>query len=410
MASLRPLIPLLLAAGILLAGNGMQGTLIALRGADEGFSPAAIGLMGTAYFAGFLIGCFSVPRLLRRVGHIRTFASLAALASAGTLLLVLAIDPLVWGAVRLLTGICFAGLFTVMESWINAAASNTDRARVLAVYRIVDIVAVTGSQYLIPVFGVDGFTVFAVMAIMITLSLVPVSAGDRSNPQPPEAFRLDLAAVWRISPLAAMGCVAIGMTNGAFRLIGPVYAQEIGLTTAEIATFISAGIIGGAVMQYPLGAWSDRHGRRGVLLVSTTLAMAAALAILFLAGDRPWSNFLAVFFFGAFAMPLYSLSAAHANDHAGKGEFVQVAAGLMFFYSIGAIVGPTAASWLMERFGPSALFAFSAAVYAGFIALTLYRMGVRPSVPAERRRRFIALLRTSPVFARLARRGARERP
>jgi len=409
MSSLRPLVPLLIAAGILLGGNGLQATLVALRGGLEGFSPALIGLMGTAYFGGFLLGCLYITQLIRSIGHIRAFASLAALAASGTLLLVLVIDPIMWLIIRFLTGFCFSGLFTVVESWLNSGASNTDRARVLAIYRIIDITSVTGSQYLIPIFGPEGFTIFAVMAIMITLSLVPVSMGDRSNPKPPDEFRLDLASVWRISPLASIGCIAIGTTNGAFRIVGPVYAEQIGLSVADIATFMSAGIIGGAIMQYPLGALSDRWDRRYVLLISTGAAMASALAIAFLAGSGALSNFLWVFLFGSFAMPLYSLSAAHANDYAKSGEFVQVAAGLMFFYSIGAIIGPLASSYLMEQFGPPALFSFTAAIYAIFITVTLYRMRARPAVPAAERGRFIALLRTSPVFVRLTRRGKERR-
>ncbi|WP_404933255.1 MFS transporter [Nitratireductor sp. L15S-10] len=409
MSSLRPLIPLLIAAGILLAGNGLQGTLIALRGAAEGFSETTIGLMGSAYFAGFLIGCLYVPRLLRAVGHIRAFAALAALGAAGALLLVLFVDPLAWIAVRFLSGICFSSLFTTIESWLNSAAQNTNRARVLAIYRIIDIAAVTGSQYMLPALGIEGFVTFAVMAMMITLSLVPVSMADRSNPKPPAELRLDLAAVWRISPLAAFGCLAVGLTNSAFRIVGPIYGQSIGFSVSEIATFMSAGIIGGAVMQYPLGALSDRHDRRVVLLCTTIGALVSALIIVWFASDSPNANMLLVFLFGAFAMSLYSLSVAHANDHAQKDQFVQLAAGLLFFYSLGAMVGPLLASLLMQRFGPHALFSYTSIVYAVLIGVTFYRMSVRPSVPAARRRRFAALLRTSPVFVRMARRSRNQR-
>ncbi|MCR4268101.1 MFS transporter [Nitratireductor sp. ZSWI3] len=410
MTNLRPLIPLLLAAGILLAGNGLQGTLIALRGAAEGFSPTVIGLMGSAYFAGFLIGCLYVPRLLRAVGHIRAFAALAALGAAGALLLVLFVDPLAWIAVRFLSGICFSSLFTTIESWLNSAAANTNRARVLAIYRIIDIVAVTGSQYMIPGLGIEGFVAFAVMAMMITLSLVPVSMADRSNPKPPAEFRLDLADVWRISPLASIGAAAVGLTNSAFRIVGPIYGQAIGFSVSEIATFMSAGIIGGAVMQYPLGAISDRHDRRQVLLFTTVGALISAIAITWFAGNDRTANLILVFLFGAFAMSLYSLSAAHANDHATKDQFVQVAAGLLFFYSIGAMAGPAIASFLMQALGPHALFSYTAVVYAALVLVTLYRMGVRPGVPAAQRRRFAALLRTSPVFMRMARRSRNKSP
>ena len=405
MSTLRPLIPLLVAAGILLGGNGLQGTLIALRGAMEGFSPATIGFMGTAYFAGFLIGCIAITRIMRDVGHVRAFSALAAIASAGTLMLVLVVDPVMWSLVRFATGFCFAGLFTIMESWLNSGVGNKDRARVLALYRIIDIGSVTGAQFLIPVFGPGGFTIFAIMSIMITLSLVPVSLGDRSNPTAPDEVKLDIARVWRISPLGCIGCVAVGVTNSAFRTLSPVYAEGIGMTVADVVTFVSVGIIGGALIQYPLGHLSDLWDRRKVLLLTTTGAMFAALALVFLAGTGPLANFALVFVFGSFAMPLYSLSAAHANDRAGSGEFVFINAVLMLLYSFGAIGGPFAASFFMEQYGPKSLFVFSAVVYAVFIALIIYRMQARASVPAESRGRFIALLRTSTIFAKLARRG-----
>jgi MFS family permease len=411
MSSVRPLIPLLIAAGILLGGNGLQGTLIALRGASEGFSSSTIGFMGTAYFAGFLLGCVAITRIMKSVGHVRSFSALAAIASAGTLLLVLVIDPIMWSVVRFASGFCFAGLFTVMESWLNSGVSNHDRARVLALYRIIDIGSVTGAQFLIPVFGADGFAIFAIMSIMITLSLVPVSLGDRSNPTPPESVKLDLARVWRISPLGCIGCIAVGVTNSAFRTLSPVYAEEIGMNVTDVVTFVSVGIIGGAIIQYPLGYLSDIWDRRMVLLLTTIGALASALALVFLASSDAFINFIIVFIFGSFAMPLFSLSAAHSNDRAGKDEFVLVNAALMLFYSFGAIGGPISASWVMQQLGPHALFIFIALVYATLVVIILYRMLVRSGVPASKRGRFIALLRTSPIFAKLARRnGGTDKP
>jgi MFS family permease len=249
------------------------------------------------------------------------------------------------------------------------------------------------------------------MSIMITLSLVPVSLGDRSNPTPPESVKLDLARVWRISPLGCIGCIAVGMTNSAFRTLSPVYAEEIGMNVTDVVTFVSVGIIGGAIIQYPLGYLSDLWDRRMVLLLTTIGALASALALVFFAGSDAFVNFVMVFIFGSFAMPLFSLSAAHANDRAGKDEFVLVNAALMLFYSFGAIGGPFSAAWVMQRFGPHSLFIFSALVYAVLTFIILYRMLVREAVPAAKRGRFIALLRTSPIFARLARRtGAGDKP
>ncbi len=403
MSSIRPLIPLLIAAGVLLAGNGLQGTLIALRGAQEGFSASTIGLMGTTYFAGFLVGCLIIPRLLQAVGHIRTFAALAAIASSASLTLILAIEPVTWMAMRLICGFCFSGLFMTVDSWINSGVSNKDRASVLSIYRIIDIVAVTGSQYLIPVLGPGGFAIFAIMAMMISLSLVPVSIADRSNPQPPESFKLDFRSVWITSPLACLGCLAIGLTNSAFRLVGPIYARDIGLSVADVATFMSAGILGGAILQYPFGYLSDRGDRRYVLLMATTGAVLSGLGITYLAGSSPALNFAGIFLFGAFSLPLYSLAAAHANDHAKKGEFVQVAAGLLFFFSLGATIGPVSAAAFVQFGGPKLLFNYISLIHALLIFATIWRMRARGAVPVEGRRRFSGLLRTSTDFNKLAR-------
>lgn len=403
MKSIRPLIPLLIAAGILLSGNGIQGTLVALRGAAEGFSTTLIGFMGAAYFAGFLLGCTVVPGLIRSVGHIRAFAALAAIAASASLMLVLIVDPLAWIPLRLIAGFCFSGLFTTIESWINAGVSNQDRGRVLSIYRIIDLCVVTGGQFMIPALGIEGFTLFAVMSIMITLSLVPVSLADRSQPKLPSEFKFNPMYLWRLSPIACIGCLAIGLTTSAFRLVGPLYAQFVGLSVNDVAMFISAGVIGGAVLQYPLGLLSDKKDRRVVLLVATAGATLAGLFLSFVAGDSPALNYGGIFMFGAFALPLYSLSAAHANDHAKEGDFVIVAAGLTFFYSVGAMIGPVVSSVLIDQYGPRALFSYTSAVHGVLIVITIWRMRARPAVPLVERNRFVTLLRTSPAIFRLAR-------
>jgi len=399
----RLLTPLFIAAAILLAGNGVQGTAIAVRGAQEGFSPTLIGAMGTAYFGGFLVACMFITRMLRAVGHIRAFAALAALAASGTLMLVLIVDPVAWVILRFVMGFCFAGLFTTIESWINSGTANETRGRVLSVYRIIDLVAVTGAQFLLPAFGAGGFTIFAVMTVMITLSLVPVSLADRSNPAPPESFHFNLAGIWALSPLACIGCIAIGATNSAFRLIGPLYAESIGLPITSVATFMSAGIVGGAVLQYPLGALSDTFDRRTVLSATSFGAVVAGLFLAIIAGTDPLLNYIGIFFFGAFALPLYSLSAAHANDHARQGQYVTVAAGLMFFFSLGAMVGPFVSAAIVEQFGPAALFTYTSVVHALLIGAAFIRIRMRAPVPASARGPFTMLLRTSPAIFRLAR-------
>lgn len=402
MVSLGPFIPLLITAAILFAGNGLQGTLIALRANAEGFDTALIGLMGAAYFLGFMVSCLQVTRLIRAFGHIRVFAALAAVAAAGTLVLVLFVNPYVWIVLRATMGFCFAGVFMVLESWLNEAIPNEDRGRILSIYRLVDLSAVVGVQFLIPVVGTGGFELFAIMAILFCLSLVPVSLSNRSRPAPPEQFTFSISAVWAISPIACLGCVTIGLTNSAFRLIGPLYGQEMGLDLSGVALFMSAGILGGAVLQLPLGYLSDRFDRRWVLIACTGGASLAGLFLTFVSGGVPELIYIGAFAFGAFALPLYSLSAAHANDRADKGQYVLLAAGLTLFFSLGAAVGPIVASLVIDRLGAPMFFAYTSIVHGSLIFLALYRMTRRASVPAHRRSPFVTLLRTSPAIFRLA--------
>ncbi|WP_432347212.1 MFS transporter [Shinella yambaruensis] len=403
MSTIRPLIPLLVTAGILIGGNGLQGTFIALRASQEGFSTAVIGIVGAGYSIGFAIGCIYVTRFLRAIGHIRTFSAMAAIASASAIAMVLVIDPVFWFAMRLVAGICFASLFATVESWLNAAVTNANRARTLSVYRVVDLGSVTAAQYLIPGIGIGGFELFAIVAMALSLSLVPISLADRSSPTVPEAIHFDIPKLWNISPLATVGCIVVGLTNAAFRNLGPIYAHDIGLSVTAIASFMSAGIVGGVVLQYPLGLYSDRLDRRLIILVATLGSALAALYLAFFAGGNEVRNLVGIFIFGAFAMPLYSLCSAHANDHAGEGEHALVSAGMLFFWSCGAIIGPLFASVLLQFFGPQALFLYTAVILVSFMAYTALRMSARAAVPAGKRRsRFRNLLRTSFFFNKLA--------
>ncbi len=403
MSQIRPLIPLLVTAGILIGGNGLQGTFISLRALSEGFSPSVIGIVGTGYNLGFAIGCVYITRIIRSIGHIRAFSALAAIASAASLAMVLLIHPAFWFAMRLIQGICFAGLFAVVESWLNARVTNATRARTLSVYRFVDLGSVTLTQYLIPTVGIDGFQLFAIISMALTLSLVPISFADRSSPSAPEAVRFDVRTLWQISPLATIGCVVVGLTNSVFRSLGPIYAEGIGMSITAIATFMSVGIFAGVVLQYPLGHYSDKLDRRFIILIATCGALVAGLFIVLVAGTNEWLNFIGIFLFGAFAMPLYSLCSAHANDHAAEGQHALVSAGTLFFWSCGAVIGPLFASFMLDIFGPHALFIYMACVLSIFVLYTLQRMTVREGVPTERRRMgFRNLLRTSTFFNKLA--------
>ena len=418
MQRLMHLLPLLIAAAILFIGNGLLLTLVALRSGEEGFSAQMIGIIGTTYFVGFLAGSRFSPRLIEAVGHVRVFAALAAIGASMVLAHILYVDVYAWMVGRAITGFCIAGLFTTIESWLNASAENRDRGRVLSIYSLVDLGAATASQLALPVIGVKGFEVFCLTALFFSLSLVPIALSPTATPRPQEPVRLALKDAWMISPLAFMTCFTIGLTNSSYRAIGPLYASEIGFDLQNVAFFISAGIVGGAVMQLPLGWISDRIDRR---LVLTATCCAAALASLFvstLAGtsvvrnsvgeairittDPNWYHF-GSFVFGAFTMPLYSLAAAHANDFAKPNQYAVVSAGLLFTYGIAATVGPLISSTAIETFGPPSLFVFFSLCHGGLVLLAIVRMLARPTVPDEERVRFTFMPRTTPAIFRLAR-------
>lgn len=397
------ILPLLISAGILLGANGLIGTLIAVRASIEGFPDASIGLMGTAYFVGFFGGCITTAKLIVRAGHIRVFAALCALAAIGSLGFILVIDVYAWIAIRCLTGFCFSGLSMVVESWLNEKADSGDRGRILSLYRIVDLGAVTGGQFLMPLIGVGGFQIFAVAAILFTAALIPISLSRTTSPAPPSTTKLRPSWVWQLSPVAAAGCITLGLTNGAFRTVGPVYAQIMGLSVDQVALFMSLSIAAGAILQYPLGWLSDRTDRRIALLLATGAAAASSLSLAFSGNGSVNAILMGGFLFGGFALPLYSLSAAHANDHAKGGEFMELAAGLTLFYAVGASIGPLVSALIIDRFGAPAFFLYTSSLHGTFILFVLYRMTRRASVPVALRSRFVALLRTSPAIFRLSR-------
>lgn len=401
---LVPLVPLLVSAAILLCGNGVLVTLVAVRANLEGFSPSTIGLFGTSYFAGFVVGCLFTARLIAQAGHIRVFAALASAAALTSLILILFVDPWVWAATRAVMGFCFSGLFTVVEAWLNEKAPSSSRGRVLSLYRLIDLGSVTVAQFLLPAIGPEGFPIFAVVAIFFCLAVMPISLSRQRSPLAPERPSLDVGRIWRLSPVACVGCVTVGLTTSAFRTVGPVYAQSAGLSVEQVAVFMTAGIVGGAVLQFPFGWLSDRYDRRWTLLIATVGASLAGLAITLTGASEPFALYAGAFVFGCFAIPLYSLSVAHANDMAGEGDYVQLTATLILFWGLAASVGPFTASLLMQASSSAAFFVYTSFFHILFVAFVLYRMVKRRTAPGVQKASYVPLNRTSPEIFRLARR------
>nr|WP_314070421.1 MFS transporter [uncultured Roseococcus sp.] len=354
-----PVIAALLAGfGLLQLGNTLQGTLLAVRGGMEGFSPTVIGMIGGAFFAGLMAGSLVTGRLIRRVGKTRSFAALASMASMVPILHLLWIDPVVWIVARMLTGFCFAGLFVVVESWLNAAAVNQMRGQILSIYGMTGLVAGVMGQLLLPVADPGGYVLFAVVSLILTSAVLPLTLSQADPPPlPTGTLRIDLRRLYAQAPFGLAAAFLCGVSTGAFFSLGPVLAQSIGLQHQGVAVFMATGAIGAAAMIWPLGALSDRMDRR-LLVVATATVAAIALAGMTQftpSGASTWIYFVLVFLFGGLVVPIYSVVLAHVNDSVPPSEFVAASGGMLIAQGAGAALGPLVIGAAMTAFGPRAL-------------------------------------------------------
>ena len=397
---ITPIAALLLSVFILFLGNGLQGTILPIRGGFEYFSSVELGVLGAVYYAGFTIGCLVGPWAVRRAGHIRAFAVFTTIASSSAIMHAMFVDPFPWYFFRGLTGLCFAGIFMVIESWLNENSSNENRGQVLSIYQIVSLGALTGGQLLINLANPGGFELFALITVLISLAIVPVSLTTATQPAPIQQFRLRLRWLYRISPVGAMGCLTVGFANGAFWGLAPVFAQRSDLTLEQISYFMSAAIIGGALFQWPLGRLSDRIDRRYVVTIACVCGALAGAGLAYVGGRSFESLLVLGLVFGGFAFPLYSLCIAHANDMVEPGDRVDVSSGLLLIFGIGAVLGPFIASAVMDLAGHRAMFLYTAAVHLMMAAFTVYRTRRREAVAPAERDDFVAVPPSSPeVFA-----------
>jgi len=385
--AIAPVAALLLSVAFLLMGNGLQGTLIAVRADIESFSTTSIGLLGSSYFVGFGLGCFLGAYLIRRVGHIRTFTAMAAMASAVPLAHGLWLQPMPWWIMRALTGFCFAVLYVVIESWINERTTRETRGTVLSIYLIITLTVMTLGQMMLTFEDPAGFALFALTSILVSISAIPVALTAAPAPAPVHTVKVRLPYLYRISPVAFVGCLGIGLANGTFWTLGPVFAQRSGMDLTSIALFMSASILGGALGQWPFGRLSDRIDRRWVLVGASMIAALCGLSI-WLAGvilhsHNQWILFALAGLWGASAFPLYAICIAHANDHAAPEEFVEVSSGMLLVFAAGSIVGPLIASAAMDSMGAASLYAFTAVVHILLAIYTIWRVKHRAAPPLE---------------------------
>ena len=376
---LIPLASLLSGVGLLVVGTGLMFSAIGAQAGVANFSGLVTGLIMSAYFAGFVFGTYACPAIIRRVGHIRTFAAMASLASCIPLLHVLWLNPWFWGALRFVTGVCLVGLYIVVESWLNVVATTDQRGKVFAAYMAVSGVAMALGQWLILFGDRFGFVPFALVSILFSFALLPITLTPVSEPEPTEAPKLGLRALFAISPIGVIGAVASGLLSGAFYSLGHIFGQGVGFSERGIATFMAATILGGAVMQWPVGHLSDRFDRRWVLFWVCIACACVAGAGFYMAREYEDSLIFLGILYGGLAFTVYGLSVAHVNDLIDPGKVLEVAGGLLLLHGLGATAGPTLAGLMMDLLGPESLMLYFAVVLV-LLGLSIWRYSGRKLV------------------------------
>lgn len=388
MSHILKIYALFLASALLMFGGGLQGLLLTVRGAAEGFSVLSLGLMGTGWSIGFVAGSLLVPLLVRRTGHIRAYAIMAAVGAITILLNLLWINDMSWIVLRAFSGFCFAGAAMIVESWLNEVSDAKNRGTIFSLYVTVSLAAVTLGQLAMSATGVAGYLPFVVGAIVFMLALLPISLTTSPQPRPLTTTSLDLRLLYVTSPVAVVASFSAGMANGTFGTLAPVYSVDLGLSPSAIAYLMSIAIIAGAVGQVPFGKMSDLVDRRIVLIGVSAAAALTGIALVLLNPSDSIMLYVMFALYGLLAYPIYSVAVAHANDFAKDGEFARIAVGMLLMYGIGLAIGPFVASFVMDIIGSVGLFVITASFHGALAITALIRMFARPLVKKDKREPF----------------------
>lgn len=396
--------PLFFGIFMIMIGNGLQGSLLGLRATIEGFDTTTIGIIMSLYFLGFLLSFFWTPKILENVGHVRVFAALTSIASAAVLIPAIFIDPFIWGITRVVTGFCYAGLYVVIESWLNGLAVKGNRGKVLAAYMIVNSVGLLLGQLFLNVGDPGQVELFVLASVLVSLALTPILLTARATPNFTAPEHIAFRTLHSISPLSVAGVFMAGVISGTIMTIGPVYAVHSGMSTAEISIYMASAIFGTVVFMYPIGMISDRLDRRAVILICSTLAGLAFLSSYWASYQGLHFIVMTILFLVSWGIgnSIYALSIAHINDRLSPNQFVAASSTMIFVNGIGAIIGPYSTSVVMNHFGNNSFFALMGGSYIVLAIYSVIRMGLREAVPLEEQSPHVSMpLRSSHLVARI---------
>jgi len=367
----------------------------------EGFTTQVTGFVMAGYFAGILLGARYAIRILVLGGHIRAFGVFASVMSTTALIHIMFIDPWVWGIMRFFAGFCMAGLVLVTESWLNDRSEPSTRGQVFSFYMITNYAAAGLGQFLLPLADPAGFYLFTIVSIIFSISIVPILITQSKAPLPAQPTKVNLRALYAVSPVGMVGATIAGFINSSFYAMGPVFAASNGMTVTSTSIFMACVIFSGLFLQWPIGKISDRVDRRMVLITVALVTACTCIGFTLLPISNTKVLYVLASIYGAFSFVIYSISAAHTNDFADKELAVQTAGGLLVFYGIGAIVGPIIASQTMGLLGASGLFMSSAIAIVLFAIFAHSRIRVRASKAMEDKSDFIAISDSQPISREL---------
>lgn len=386
---------LLLCVGLLCLGHGLSGSLVSVEANAADFGTDVTGFVMSGYSAGLLISTFLTPRLVRNVGHVRTFAGLASVVSTAVLLFPLWVNPLFWFVMRVISGLCISGLFIVCESWLNSSSSNLNRGRILSLYMIVTYGALGGGQLLLNVTDDSGFVRFIIISALVSMSLVPLILLPSEAPSVEGAQPVSTNEIWKASPLAVVGVFACGLAQSAFFALGAVFGLSRGLPLVYVSIMMALPPLGVILSQYPIGLISDRFDRRTIIMLLSLLSAVIAAATLAIGYYLTRVMLITLITaFGVLSLPIYSLVIAHANDHLRKEQVLGASARLVLLYGVGSLVGPILVGNIMRRVGGEGFLVHMIVVY-GALAIFAFWRGLRR--PEDIKAESVDVMRVSPV-------------
>lgn len=396
MSTYRSIFALLLSYGLLLVANGLFGTIVSLGTKQQNFSASIIGVVLSAYYLGLLVSSFFAVKVIFRIGHVRALAAFASVASIAALGHLLWANPIYWGLLRLISGFCIGAMVITTEGWLNGRASNSNRGTILALYMVTTYACAGSSQLILMIEYIDRFKLYVIVSILFSVALLPILLSQSEEPKATSPVRPNIKQLIQTSPVGTIGSWVVGMINGTFYSLTPIYAISLGLTTQQTAIFIALGIGSGMLLQFPLGKLSDYIDRRWVILLSSLLTTIACYLLYQNDGQSIKLLYFYAILYGSAGFSINPVCVAHTNDLSPSDQRTQTASGLLMLYGVGAVLGPIVAGAFMNSYGTNSIYGFSGVVTLLFAFYTLFRLAIKRR-GQEGKMRFVPFPLQSPA-------------